>query len=54
MFLIINTTTGATLGRAETIDEAWDIIVKEVQDATAKRRSFEWNIWDTEERRYLM
>lgn len=54
MFLITNTTTGATLGRAETIDEAWDILAKEVEEANAKKLPFEWNIYDTEERKYLM
>ena len=54
MFLIINTTTGATLGRAETIDEAWDILSKEVEEANANKRPFEWNIYDTEERKNLL
>lgn len=54
MFLIINTTTGATLGRAETIDEAWDILAKEVESANAKKLPFEWNIYDTEERKNLI
>ena len=54
MFLIINTTTGATLGRAETIDEAWDILAKEVEFANANKLRFEWNIYDTEERKYLI
>lgn len=54
MFLITNTSTGATLGRAETIDEAWEILSKEVEEANAKKRPFEWNIYDTEERGYLI
>lgn len=54
MFLIINTTTGATLGRAETIDEAWDILAKEVEEANVNKRPLEWNIYDTEERRNLI
>lgn len=54
MFLIINTTTGATLGRAETIDEAWDILAKEVEKANAKKLPLEWIIYDTEEGRSLI
>lgn len=54
MFLIINTTNGVTLGHAETIDEAWNIISKEVEEANAKKLPFEWNIYDTEERKYLI
>ena len=54
MFLITNTTTGETLGRAETIDEVWDILSKEVEEANAKKRPFEWNIYDTEERKNLI
>lgn len=54
MFLIINTTTGATLGRAETIDEAWEILAKEVEEGNAKNIPLEWNIYDTEERKNLI
>ena len=54
MFLIINTTTGATLGRAETIDEAWDILAKEVESANKNKLPLEWNIYDTEEGRNLI
>lgn len=53
MFLITNT-WGATLGSTETIDEAWEILAKEVEEANAKNIPFEWNIYDTEKGRYLL
>lgn len=54
MFLIYNTSTGTAIGRAETIDEAWDVLAKLVEEANANKLPFEWNIYDTEERSYLI